>query len=404
MNKKVCKFLACLLLAACIFSSCSITNFKAQDEKVEEVKEEFVEEEVSLEKENDILKEEVKETDSEAEISITCFGDYMNHITQIRDAERNNYDFTDSFVLVKDLISQSDLSFVNLETTIAESEDELSGYPNFATHENVIRAIKDTGFDVLSTANNHSMDKGFSGIDNTIDKIEENSLKHTGTFKDGESTDPLILDVKGIKIGFFSATERINGLEGDLLNSDRPYSVNLIDTDKIEKDVDYLKDQGVDIIMAYLHWGDEYSDEVNYYQRETAQSLADLGVDIIIGSHPHTIEKDEVIETNGKKTYVTYSLGNFVSDQRESYGQYYGVEIGVYTKIKIKKQVGKTEVISFENKPYYVDKYTDDVTTRYVVVPIEELVNGEIDYARKDIIAEEVERAQDHYERIFQAY
>ncbi len=335
------------------------------------------------------------------EITITCWGDYMNHITQIRQAKATNYDFTDSFAAIKDIVGKSDLSVVNLETTIAKDTSDMSGYPEFATHENVIKALKDTGFDVVSTANNHAYDRRLKGIDRTIEIIEKYGLKRTGTFKENESTNPLIVDVKGIKVGFFSYSQMLNGYEKLMLNSGRDTAVNLIDMDKIKKDVDYLKKNHADVIMCYMHWGEEYSDYPNFYQKNTFKKLSDMGVDLVIGSHPHTIQKSDVIENNGKKSYCVYSLGNLVSDQRESYGQYYGVEIGVYSDIKIEKIGDKTTVKSFENKPYYVDKYTDSVTTRYVVVPVKQVLNSEINYPRKDKIISKLNRANQHYEKIF---
>ncbi|MFR9275708.1 CapA family protein [Finegoldia magna] len=335
------------------------------------------------------------------EITITCWGDYMNHITQIRQAKATNYDFTDSFAVIKDIVGKSDLSIVNLETTIAKDESDMSGYPEFATHENVIKALKDTGFDVVSTANNHAYDRRLKGIDRTIDVIEKYGLKRTGTFKENESTNPLIVDVNGIKVGFFSYTQMLNGFENSMLNSGRDTAVNLINMEKIKKDVDYLKQNHADVIMCYLHWGEEYSDYPNAYQKNTFKKLSDMGVDLVIGSHPHTIQKSDVIENNGKKSYCVYSMGNLVSDQRESYGQYYGVEIGVYSDIKIEKIGDKTTVKSFENKPYYVDKYTDNVTTRYVVVPVKQVLNSEINYPRKDKIISKLNRANQHYEKIF---
>lgn len=335
------------------------------------------------------------------EITITCWGDYMNHITQIRQAKATNYDFTDSFAAIKDIVGKSDLSIVNLETTIAKDTSDMSGYPEFATHENVIKALKDTGFDVVSTANNHAYDRRLKGIDRTIEIIEKYGLKRTGTFKENESTNPLIVDVKGIKVGFFSYSQMLNGYEKLMLNSGRDTAVNLIDMDKIKKDVDYLKKNHADVIMCYMHWGEEYSDYPNFYQKNTFKKLSDMGVDLVIGSHPHTIQKSDVIENNGKKSYCVYSLGNLVSDQRESYGQYYGVEIGVYSDIKIEKIGDKTTVKSFENKPYYVDKYTDSVTTRYVVVPVKQVLNSEINYPRKDKIISKLNRANQHYEKIF---
>lgn len=335
------------------------------------------------------------------EITITCWGDYMNHITQIRQAKATNYDFTDSFAVIKDIVGKSDLSIVNLETTIANNPSDMSGYPEFATHENVIKALKDTGFDVVSTANNHAYDRRLKGIDRTIDVIEKYGLKRTGTFKENELTNPLIVDVKGIKVGFFSYSQMLNGYEKLMLNSGRDTAVNLIDKEKIKKDVDYLKKNHADVIMCYMHWGEEYSDYPNEYQKTTFKKLADMGVDLVIGSHPHTIQKSDVIENNGKKSYCVYSLGNLVSDQRESYGQSYGVEIGVYSDIKIEKIGDKTTVKSFENKPYYVDKYTDSVTTRYVVVPVKQVLNSEINYPRKDKIISKLNRANQHYEKIF---
>lgn len=335
------------------------------------------------------------------EITITCWGDYMNHITQIRQAKATNYDFTDSFAVIKDILGKSDLSIVNLETTIAKDTSDMSGYPEFATHENVIKAFKDTGFDVVSTANNHSYDRRLKGIDRTIDTIEKYGLKRTGTFKENESTNPIIVDVRGIKVGFFSYTQMLNGFENSMLNSGRDTAVNIINMEQIHKDVDYLKQNHADVIMCYMHWGEEYSDYPNSYQKNTFKKLSDMGVDLVIGSHPHTIQKADVIEKDGKKSYCVYSMGNLVSDQRESYGQYYGVEIGVYSDIKIEKIGDKTTVKSFENKPYYLDKYTDSVTTRYVVVPVKQVLNSEINYPRKDKIISKLNRANQHYEKIF---
>ena len=335
------------------------------------------------------------------EITITCWGDYMNHITQIRQAKATNYDFSDSFAVIKDIVCKSDLSIVNLETTIAKNESDMSGYPEFATHENVIKALKDTDFDVVSTANNHSYDRRLKGIDHTINTIEKYGLKRTGTFKENESTNPLIIDVKGIKVGFFSYSQMLNGYEKLMLNSGRDTAVNLINMEQIQKDVDYLKENHADIIMCYMHWGEEYSDYPSAYQKNTFKKLSDMGVDLVIGSHPHTIQKSDTIENDGKKSYCVYSMGNLVSDQRESYGQYYGVEIGVYSDIKIEKIGDKTTIKSFENKPYYVDKYTDDVTTRYVVVPVKQVLNSEINYPRKDKIISKLNRANEHYEKIF---
>ena len=334
-------------------------------------------------------------------ITITCWGDYMNHITQIRQAKATNYDFTDSFAVIKDIVGKSDLSIVNLETTIAKNASDMSGYPEFATHENVIKALKDTGFDVVSTANNHSYDRRLKGIDHTIDIIEKYGLKRTGTFKESESTNPLIIDVKGIKVGFFSYTQMLNGFENSMLNSGRDTAVNIINMEQIQKDVDYLNENHADVIMCYMHWGEEYSDYPNSYQKNTFKKLSDMGVDLVIGSHPHTIQNADVIENDGKKSYCVYSMGNLVSDQRESYGQYYGVEIGVYSDIKIEKIGDKTTVKSFKNKPYYVDKYTDSVTTRYVVVPVKQVLNSEINYPRKDKIISKLNRANQHYEKIF---
>lgn len=393
-------FLIVILLGVIGFRYSEISGkspIKASQKSLQEKREAKTKEKSNAKSDNEKENKNLKKT----EITITCWGDYMNHITQIRQAKATNYDFTDSFAAIKDIVGKSDLSIVNLETTIAKDTSDMSGYPEFATHENVIKAFKDTGFDVISTANNHAYDRRLKGIDRTIDAIEKYGLKRTGTFKQDESTNPLIIDVKGIKVGFFSYSEMLNGYEKLMFNSGRDTAVNLIDMDKIKKDVDYLKQNHADVIMCYMHWGEEYSDYPNSYQKNTFKKLADMGVDLVIGSHPHTIQKSDVIENNGKKSYCVYSLGNLVSDQRESYGQYYGVEIGVYSDIKIEKIGDKTTVKSFENKPYYVDKYTDNVTTRYVVVPVKQVLNSEINYPRKDKIISKLNRANQHYEKIF---
>ena len=254
-------------------------------------------------------------------LNFTFVGDLMCHSVQYKYAATDSgYDFTENYQIIKPFLSQSDFTVGNLETVLAGEKRGYSGYPTFNSPDEYLYALKDAGFDMLLTANNHSLDKGKKGLLRTIDKIDEAGLFHTGTFKSQEERDSLqIIEVNGIRFAVFSYSYGTNGIpvpEGEA------YLINLIDYPTIESDIKKAKQANVDLIIVYYHFGEEYNSEPSYLQENLVRETIGFGADIIIGSHPHVPQPIEFFKTNNANLvsgFVAYSLGNFISNQRWRY-------------------------------------------------------------------------------------
>ena len=249
----------------------------------------------------------------------------MCHNTNYQDAYNSStksYDFSYYFTDVKKYLQGADVTVGNLETTFAGSKRGYSGYPTFNTPEILAKNLKEAGFNVVSTANNHCMDKGYSGLESTIDFLDKADLQHTGTFKSKEAQeDILIRDVRGIEIAFLSFTYGTNGIP---VPKDKSYAVNLIDKSLIKKQLELAKAKNPDLICVSMHWGIEYQTSANKEQKALADFLFDNGVDLILGNHSHVpqqMEKRKIKLDDGteKDGFVIYSLGNFMANQNKQY-------------------------------------------------------------------------------------
>ena len=253
--------------------------------------------------------------------TMTAIGDVLCHNTQYWDAynkDTDTYDFSYVFEDIKHYFEATDLSIGNLETSFAGKERGYSNYPTFNSPDALAYDLKEMGLDIITTAGNHCLDMGFSGLSKTIDVLDDTGLKHLGTYKTQEERDQVfITDVKGIKIAFINYTYGTNGIP---VPSDKEFCVNLIDKDLIKKDLKSAKSQNVDMIVACMHWGTEYRTTANEEQEELADFLFQNGVDIILGNHPHVLEpmeKRTVTLEDGttKDGFVIYACGNFICDQ-----------------------------------------------------------------------------------------
>ena len=319
------------------------------------------------------IKAPAEATVEDITIKMTVIGDIMCHNTQYTEAYNSSskkYDFSYVFDDVKDKLSQADITVGNLETTFAGSKIGYSSYPTFNTPEALGKALKDVGVDVLSTANNHCMDKGYTGIVNTIKELDELKIDHMGTYDSEESSNNILVkDVKGIKIAFLAYTYGTNGIA---VPKDKSYAVNLIDKDKIKKDLQAAKDLDVDLISVSMHWGTEYKQNPTDEQEELADFLFENGADIILGSHPHVLEKMEkrTIELEDGTTkdgFIIYSLGNFMS------GQYYDyTRQSIILDLQITKHGdGKISIDSATYTPIYMYKSSSGSKQKYLVMDIE---------------------------------
>lgn len=248
-------------------------------------------------------------------VRLVAVGDLMCHTSQLDDARTTTgFDFRPAFAPVRPYLSRADLAIGNLETVTAGPEERFTGYPQFNCPVEYLDAIGDAGFDVITTANNHSLDRRFLGVERTIQALEDRGLRHTGTARTAEERDrPLIAEVKGMRIAVLAYTYGTNGIA---LPAGKPFAVNLIDTLAMARDIRQARAASADAIIVSLHWGTEYERQPNIVQRRVAIFLARQGVEVILGSHPHVLQPLEWLDGSAGRTLVIYSLGNFVSGQR----------------------------------------------------------------------------------------
>ena len=276
-------------------------------------------------------KTEVKKVHKEEyQASLVMVGDALIHSNIYLDAKKSDgtYDFKPMLELTKPITSKYDLAYYNQETILGGTSLGISSYPRFNSPTEVGDAFLDSGFNLVSLANNHTMDKGEQGVINSLNYWnEKKDVVHAGQYSSFDDRDSVnVYEKNGIKYAFFSYTTWTNGLETP---AGKEYLNNVYSNDKAQNDISKVRDS-VDVVIVAMHWGNEYSLGVSDKQIEIANYLSSLGVDIIIGSHPHVVEPVEFIG----KTLVIYSLGNFISDQE-------GIErlTGLMMSVDIKKSV-----------------------------------------------------------------
>lgn len=335
----------------------------------------------------------------ESRVTIYAAGDFMTHGPQLKGAKYNDgYKFDEYFKYLPHF-KEADLAMINYETTVSYN-GQYTGYPTFSSPESTIAAIKNSGFDVIATANNHAFDKGFKGVDKTIDTIKSYGMENVGTYKDANNM-PLIKEINGIKFGISAYTYSINGFDSHVKGTDKAYAVNFIDMAKIKKDVEFMQANDVDVKLVYMHWGVEYQLKPNKEQERIARELNELGVDIILGSHPHVIQKCDVIESGGKKTYVCYSMGNFVSNQRREFMPNRYSENELMMEVILQKTPDGVVVEKFEAHPLWVDKYVSSGRAHYNVIPVKEALDGSIKVERINQIKDKLLQSLEDFNNIY---
>ncbi|MGO1580761.1 MAG: CapA family protein [Peptoniphilaceae bacterium] len=290
---------------------------------------------------------------------ILATGDIMYHMPLYRnnyDIEKEEYDFSSYYAKVSEYLNGADLVVGNFETTVNPNR-KISGHPMFNTPPEALKYLKNFGFDVLSTVNNHSLDTGVEGIKTTIEEIDKAGLKHFGTYKDKRQ--PLIINSNGIKVAFLGYAEIFNGLES-LLNEENSYMVSSLNEELILKEITELKERGVDYIIAYPHWGVEYTREATENQKYFNEFLLKNGVDAVLGSHPHVIQPIELSNINGEEKFTIFSMGNSISNQRRPWINKDGVESGVFVELNLEKNGDKTILKSYNLHPTYVNRFRDE--------------------------------------------
>lgn len=246
--------------------------------------------------------------------SLYFAGDAMQHIAQIESALQTDgtYSYKECFTYVKEQVSEANLAICNLEVTLGGKP--YRGYPQFSAPDEFAAALKDAGFDILLTANNHCLDRRNKGLIRTLDVLDSLGIAHVGTYRDSAERDslyPYLTTVNNITFAILNYTYGTNGIPAN-----PPCIVNLIDTAQILIDINKARAKKADVIIACMHWGDEYVLKQNKTQEQLTDWLIENGVDHIIGNHPHVIQPTELRKDkyNGGHHFIAYSLGNYISN------------------------------------------------------------------------------------------
>jgi poly-gamma-glutamate synthesis protein (capsule biosynthesis protein) len=304
-------------------------------------------------------------------IRLIFAGDIMGHTPQISAAKTDSgYDYNPCYEYLKAHIDNADFAIANFETTLAG--EPYTGYPQFSSPDEALDAPKNAGFDLFLIANNHIADKGSAGLKKTIQKMQSKTL-FAGAYIDSIQRDslyPVIVEITpafSILSAEISAEDSIiltafrnNTLKIAILNYSygtngivlpKPSIINYIDTNQIKIDIQKIENQ-YDILICCIHWGIEYQNYSGKEQKNLAQFLANNGVDLIIGSHPHVVQNFDVLYRNDDTTQhvpVYYSLGNMISNQRERYRN--GGILAVVDINPISKKITTCDYL-----PFYVHK------------------------------------------------
>jgi poly-gamma-glutamate capsule biosynthesis protein CapA/YwtB (metallophosphatase superfamily) len=302
----------------------------------------------------------------ETTATIGAIGDILIHDRVYNDAKKENgYDFKPMISDVKELLQKPDVLLANQETLLGGVELGLSSYPSFNSPQEVGDAFIDAGVDIVSTANNHTLDRGEKAILRQIDYFNRVGLPYVGSFKDKTDQQTLrIINKNGIKLAYLSYTYGTNGIP---VPKGKDYLVNLIDQEKMKTEIHRAKKEA-DVVIMSIHWGNEYQRFPSDQQKVLAQFLVNEGVNIIFGHHPHVLQPMEWLkDQNGRPAFVVYSLGNFLSGQMWDYK-----DIGGLATIDITKQVTKSGVVIELKTPNFTPTFVSNQNSQnYHVVPLQ---------------------------------
>lgn len=250
-----------------------------------------------------------------------CLGDFVLHMPVI-DAARTadgGIDFHPMLAPVADLIGDADYTVANVDGVMGAS-DVYSGYPRFSSPVQLLDALMDCGVDMLTMANNHALDCDYAGLLAQLDACDARGMDHIGAARSqAEHDTPQIREINGIRVGFLNYTTHANGREEACGPEAAAYGISLAYKSNFAADAQALRDAGAEAIVAFMHWGEEYSRLADSEENILASRLVAAGVDVIVGGHPHVIQRIYWLEGKEKNTLCCYSLGNFLSNQQSEY-------------------------------------------------------------------------------------
>ena len=329
---------------------------------------------------------------SSASIGVT--GDILIHSPMLTGAKQSDgtYDFTGYFKYIKEYYNSYDFMIANLEVTLGgEEAGKYTGYPTFNCPDTIVDALKSAGVDMMLTANNHSYDTGHNGFLRTQLVLLEKEMLYLGTRPSEETNNYVVQDVNGVKIGMACYTyeskrgsngqKYLNGIKVNmedtkLLNS---FSYEYLNEfySELEATLKAMETDGADVTMVFLHWGNEYQLKPSSYQTKISEKLCEMGVDFIIGGHPHVIQPFTTLTSStGHETYCLYSTGNAVSNQRreslETAPNPEHTEDGIVFSVEFEKwSDGNVTISNMDVLPTWVDRVITGEDRLYTIVPLD---------------------------------
>ena len=325
--------------------------------------------------------------------TISSQGDLLMHKPVIETCVDKNgkYDFSSIFRYVKDYVAGYDYAVANFETTLGGPNYPYQGNPSFNTPDSFADTLVATGYDMMLTANNHCADTTASGVVRTVEQLRSRNLATVGTQKDSSEQDFMVVEINGIRLGItcytYATDETDDGRPSLNRNSFLTKSgiVNYFMENKLDRfygevktQISGMRQQGVDAILFYIHWGVEYETTENEAQNKIAQKLCDLGVDVIIGGHPHVVQPMELLQSTQDPTHRTvciYSLGNVVSNQREGIDESFAggfTEDGAIFNVTFEKYSdGTVAIANVDVLPTWVNMHTTNGVKEYNVLPLD---------------------------------
>lgn len=328
-----------------------------------------------------------------ASATIGAQGDLLMHIQLIQSSrlEDGSYDFSPMFRHMAPYVRQFDHMAVNLETTLGGSAYPYRGNPEFNCPDQLADALAQAGYDTVLTANNHSSDTRSAGIFRTLEQLRSRNLRTLGTMLNNGEDKYAVVDINGIKVGMFCYTYATNELsEGQPSLNYRDFikekgTVNYYLESKLERffeeaeaHVAAMRADGAEAIVLFIHWGQEYVTTENTVQQGMAQRLCDLGVDVIIGSHPHVVQPVELVESTmdpGHRTVCIYSLGNTVSNQMKNEDKAFAsghTEDGALFTVTFEKyDDGTVKISTVDVLPTWVNRHDNTGTRQYDILPLD---------------------------------
>lgn len=355
--------------------------------------------------------------------TIGATGDVLMHDLVIQSGKQSNgtYDYHHIFEYLDDYTSTLDFAVANLEVTLGGTENgrEYSGYPSFNCPDAIVEALKDAGFDMLLTANNHSYDTGNTGFHRTQQVVSDAGLLHIGTRPSVEDKSYTVQDINGIKVGMICYTYNtgqdaegtvslngipLSGADSQLINSFNYYQLDTF-YEKLDSEVEAMTAEGAEALVIFIHWGDEYHTTQNSTQEAIAQELCNMGFDVIVGNHAHVPQPVELLTSQtdeDQKTLCLYSTGNAVSNIYRSDSRPPETEDGMLFSFTFAKYSDGTvvlegaEILPIWNPRYYYRYQDAELSVNYRLLPLDPQTQWQTAYSLNDTL---LDYCEESYER-----